>query len=239
MKETIRFNYEIYAGPIWPPEDDKLYDLLTSDEKLMDLNITIQILYSSYYNLIDNLFSYEMFSDEYFSMDKSIHADLFKKLIKRLNEINDGSFIIPKVADLNFDKLEYPHKNGFVYGKRRVIIKLDYHINPISTLDDFGRRALKNLPIIENDKKLNDLSHQLQEIFESCFVIDPHSMTFDHDRDLFDEKKPKMDILIKQIRHRLDEINDGSFTVDPHYFRNFLFNQQNDLVSITINKVIL
>ena len=56
MKETIRFNYEIYAGPIWPPEDDKLYDLLTSDEKLMDLNITIQILYSSYYNLIDNLF---------------------------------------------------------------------------------------------------------------------------------------------------------------------------------------
>ncbi len=56
------------------------------------------------------------------------------------------------------DKLKPPRSNGFINGKRRVILRLYYHINPINTLDDLGRCTLQDLPIIENDQIVMDLS---------------------------------------------------------------------------------
>lgn len=159
-------------------------------------------------------------------MDKHILSDLDHKMVKRLHEWDDGTFEIHNTVGYDIDELKDPLKNGFSNGKRKVILRLDYRINPISTLDDLGRRSLENLPIIQNDQEVMDLSHQLQSLYDQCFTIHPKYIEFDFDVNLFEKNKEKMDSLVRQIEHRLKEINDGTFIVENHitpynFYENF------------------
>ena len=224
MRSEIVLQYEYRNGPIWTPDEPDYHidEIVTNDEELMDLNLITQILFTSYYNFTDDISPYYVFNDDYFNMDKNIHDDLRKKMLKRLHELDDGTFKIFDDMKYEIDELKPPVKNGFINGKRRVILRLDYHIPPINTLDDLGRRTLQNLPIIENDQIVMDLSHQLQNLFEQCFEVYPKEMGYLFNKELYHTSILKIDSLMKRIRERLNEINDGSFIVDPEIIRNYI-----------------
>ncbi|WP_073998331.1 RNA helicase [Anaerococcus urinomassiliensis] len=68
-------------------------DVVDNDEYIQKLNNEIQDLYSSYYK-IDYNDEPVYFDKDQEKKDKYKMLDLLKKLIKRLNELNDGSFEI-------------------------------------------------------------------------------------------------------------------------------------------------
>lgn len=100
QKKIIRIMFDIWAGPIWGcyyNEDIKEYDYyiksISNDKELMKLHQELQDLYSSYYH-----FDYKgqacYFDEEQEKKDKYKMLDLLEKLKKRINELDDGSFVI-------------------------------------------------------------------------------------------------------------------------------------------------
>ncbi|MDO4680676.1 MAG: RNA helicase [Aerococcus sp.] len=98
--KTLRIMLDFTEGPLWKD----FYDMDTkelctgievvdNDEELQKLNDEIQDLYGSYYK-----FDYHdlpcYFDEEQEKKDKDKMLFLLGKLKDRLNEINDGSFVI-------------------------------------------------------------------------------------------------------------------------------------------------
>lgn len=99
MKE-LRIMLDFIAGPIWKDiYDTKKEELVTgidvvdNDECVQKINDEIQDLYSSYYK-IDYKDEPVYFDKEQEKKDKYKMLDLLGKLMKRLDEVNDGSFEI-------------------------------------------------------------------------------------------------------------------------------------------------
>lgn len=99
-QNVVRIMLDIWAGPIWGciyDEDNKEYDYyiheIAQDKELMMLHQQIQDLYSSYYR-IDYKDQPVYFDSEQEKADKEKMLGLLNKLIEKLSEINDGSFII-------------------------------------------------------------------------------------------------------------------------------------------------
>jgi len=99
-KDTVRIMLDFLAGPIWTyyyNPTTKEYrtgnDLVDNDAQLKKINDEIQDLYSSYY-----YFDYKdqpcYFDEEQERADKEKMLMLLKKLRSRLDEINDGSFVV-------------------------------------------------------------------------------------------------------------------------------------------------
>ncbi|MCD7729926.1 MAG: hypothetical protein LUI05_00310 [Oscillospiraceae bacterium] len=78
-------------------------EIVKNDEKCRELDKKIESIYSSYYefNLHDQLC---WFNEEQKYKDRFIMLDLLEKLVSRLNEINDGSYVVEPIA------LEYYRK---------------------------------------------------------------------------------------------------------------------------------
>ena len=98
--KTIKILLDFLAGPIWKPyynsktnKDSTGVDVVDNDEEIAKLNDEIQDLYSSYY-----YFDYNgqacYFDEKQERTDKDKMLSLLNKLNNRLNEINDGSFIV-------------------------------------------------------------------------------------------------------------------------------------------------
>lgn len=98
--KTIRILLDFNAGPIWKPYYDKKskkdstgVDIVDNDKELEKINNEIQDLYISYY-----YFDYNgqacYFDEKQERADKDKMLSLLSKLNNRLNEINDGSFIV-------------------------------------------------------------------------------------------------------------------------------------------------
>lgn len=99
MKKLI-IMLDFISGPLWKNiYDTKNKELVTgidvvdNDEYIQELNNQIQDLYSSYYKINYND-EPVYFDKEQEKKDKYKMLDLLGKLIKRLNEVNDGSFEI-------------------------------------------------------------------------------------------------------------------------------------------------
>ncbi len=96
---------EYLHGALWVYEDDGVpsyYDLIDEDEDLQRINNQIMELFSSYYEFD----SHDMpcwFNKEQEKADKSKMLELLKQLNDRLNEINDGSFV---VEDLETERVK-------------------------------------------------------------------------------------------------------------------------------------
>ncbi|MDO4605478.1 MAG: RNA helicase [Helcococcus sp.] len=98
--KTLRIMLDFISGPLWKDVfDTKTKELITgidivdNDEYLQQLNEKIQALYSSYYKI--NYRDQPIYFDEdQEKADKEKMLVLLQKLIDRLNEINDGSFVI-------------------------------------------------------------------------------------------------------------------------------------------------
>ena len=106
-KEIIRIQLDFLQGPIWISDVETGQpitgiDVIDNDEKLRKINYEISTLYSSYYEF-DSHEQACWFNEEQEKKDKSKMLSLLKQLNDRLNELNDGSFI---VEDYETDRLE-------------------------------------------------------------------------------------------------------------------------------------
>lgn len=99
MKE-IKIKFDYLHGPIWKDKIDILtgvwstgIDCIDNDDMLQKLNDKGEELYSSLYSFDEN--------EEACSFDQNAYAtvrgeliDIVKKIIARLEEINDGTFMV-------------------------------------------------------------------------------------------------------------------------------------------------
>ena len=95
-KTTIRIMLDYLEGPIWLAESDNLYTgipVLDNDPVLLKLNNKIRRMYSSYYEF-DSHDQGCWFDTDREKAEKDEMLDLLTQLIDRLNELNDGSFVI-------------------------------------------------------------------------------------------------------------------------------------------------
>ena len=102
---VIKIMNEFLHSPIWTYEDDIVtedYPIITEDDYLQELSRQIEELYSGYYEF-DSHDQACWFNYEKEKADKEIMLDLITRLVSRLNEINDGSYI---VEDLETPRLK-------------------------------------------------------------------------------------------------------------------------------------
>ncbi len=96
----IKLLLDYDEGPIWPNLSNPLtfekssgVEIIDNDKKIIELSKKMSAMYDSYYNF-DNVNSSCGFNEKKFRKEKNIMLDLLQKLKDRLNEINDGSFIV-------------------------------------------------------------------------------------------------------------------------------------------------
>lgn len=97
-KEIVKIKLDFNQGPIWISDVETGQpitgiDIIDKDEKLRKINFEISTLYSSYYEFDSHNQAY-WFNEEQEKMDKEKMLSLLKQLVNRLNELNDGSFIV-------------------------------------------------------------------------------------------------------------------------------------------------
>lgn len=96
-KEVVKIMLDFCVGPIWKSQLNEDNDLVTGieaidkDEVLMKLNDEINSLNNSNYRLKNNSPVYDL---KIARKNKNKMIVLLNRLNLRLNEINDGSFII-------------------------------------------------------------------------------------------------------------------------------------------------
>ena len=97
-KEKVIIQLDFLQGPIWISDFETGepltgIEIIDTDPIIKNLNHTISHIYTSYYEFD----SHDMpcwFNYEKEKADKCKMLDLITRLINRLNEINDGSFVI-------------------------------------------------------------------------------------------------------------------------------------------------
>lgn len=102
---TIKIMNEFLHSPIWSYEEGIIsYEppIIEYDMELQELCNKVEDMYSSYYEFDTHdqacWFNYEKEKEE-----KDVMLDLITSIIARLNQINDGSFII---EDLETERLK-------------------------------------------------------------------------------------------------------------------------------------
>lgn len=108
-REIVKIKLDFNQGPIWISDVETGQpmtgiDIIDNDEKLRRINFEISSLYSSYYEFN----SHEQacwFNEEQEKKDKIRMLSLLKQLLDRLNELNDGSFIIEDYETERLEKL--------------------------------------------------------------------------------------------------------------------------------------
>lgn len=108
-KEIVKIQLDFLQGPIWISDVETGQpmtgiDIIDNDEKLRKINYEISTLYSSYYEF-DSHDQACWFNEEQEKKDKEKMISLLKQLIDRLNEINDGSFVVEDYETERLEKL--------------------------------------------------------------------------------------------------------------------------------------
>ena len=108
-KEIVKIQLDFLQGPIWISDVETGQpmtgiDIIDNDEKLRKINYEISTLYSSYYEF-DSHDQTCWFNEEQEKKDKEKMISLLKQLIDRLNELNDGSFIVEDYETERLEKL--------------------------------------------------------------------------------------------------------------------------------------
>ena len=109
-KEIIRIQLDFLQGPIWISDVETGQpmtgiDVIDNDEQLRKINYEISTLYNSYYEL-DSHEQGCWFNEEQEKKDKSKMLSFLKQLNDRLNELNDGSFIVEDYETERLEKLQ-------------------------------------------------------------------------------------------------------------------------------------
>lgn len=108
-KDVIKIQLDFLQGPIWISDLNTGQpltgnDVVDNDEELRLINFEISNLYSSYYEFD----SHDLpcwFNEEQEKKDKEKMLSLLKRLNDRLEEINDGSFVVEDLETERVKKL--------------------------------------------------------------------------------------------------------------------------------------
>ena len=101
---TVKMYNDYCHGPIWIYDEEgrpSRYSLIDDDIYLQELNEEGRELNDSFLNFHTGEFSYEK---EKANKDKML--SIIQKILKRLNEINDGSFVIEDYLTKNLENLK-------------------------------------------------------------------------------------------------------------------------------------
>ena len=94
---TVKIMNEYLHGPIWVYNSDGIpvwkYPLISDDPVLCVLNQKAMELFSGYYEF-DSHDQPCWFNHEKEKKDKDTILELIQKILARLDEINDGSFVV-------------------------------------------------------------------------------------------------------------------------------------------------
>ena len=104
--ETIKIMLDYLQGPIWMSDSETGepitgIEIIDTDPLIKELNLKCSELYNGYFEF-DSHDQPCWFNHEKEKAEKNIMLDLISQIKKRLEEINDGSFII---EDLETDRL--------------------------------------------------------------------------------------------------------------------------------------
>lgn len=97
---TIRLLLDYDEGPIWPNYINPFTFEKSSGVKTIDNDAIVNEISDKMSNMYDNYYEFNtlnsecFFNDKKFLEEKNIMLSLLNKLIKRLDEINDGSYTI-------------------------------------------------------------------------------------------------------------------------------------------------
>ncbi len=105
-KQVVKIQLDYLQGPIWISDAETGepmtgIELIDSDAVLKALNYQVCQLFSSYYEF-NSHDAPCWFNREKEKAEKGILLDLISQIVVRLNEINDGSFV---VEDLETERL--------------------------------------------------------------------------------------------------------------------------------------
>lgn len=120
-KKIIRIQQEIFSGPLFycnergivtghagldvdPPKEDDEFLVFKKDKELNELAEEIANMFTSYYEF-DSHDEGCWFNEEQQKKDKNKMLDLLKRLRKRVDELNDGRFIIEDKATRKTEEL--------------------------------------------------------------------------------------------------------------------------------------
>lgn len=97
-KKTVRIRFDYLQGPIWISDVETGkpltgIGLIDNDPVLKELNRQAGQMFSSYYEF-DSHDQPCWFNYEQEKKDRDIMLELIRKIIARLDEINDGSFVV-------------------------------------------------------------------------------------------------------------------------------------------------
>lgn len=106
-KQVLKIQLDYLQGPIWISDAETGepmtgIDLIDNDAVLKSLNYKAGQMYSSYYEF-DSHDVPCWFNHEKEKAEKEIMLDLITRIVTRLEEINDGSFVI---KDLETERLK-------------------------------------------------------------------------------------------------------------------------------------
>ena len=109
--KTLKLQLDFLAGPLWKDVWDATRNTETTgipvvdgDPELAELDSKIQTLYSSYYEF-DSHGQACWFNEEQEIADKEKMLALLASLNKRLDELNDGSFVVDDELTAYFSSL--------------------------------------------------------------------------------------------------------------------------------------
>ncbi len=107
--EIIKIMLDYLQGPIWMTDSETGEPItgiaiIDNDPIIRELNMKCSEMYNGYFEF-DSHNEPCWFNQEKAKEDKDIMLDLISKLISRLNEINDGSYLIEDTETPRLKKL--------------------------------------------------------------------------------------------------------------------------------------
>lgn len=102
--QVVKLMFDFMQGPVWPNYiEETTFEKITGvkvvdeDAQIRDLNEKACNLYSSYYEF-DSHDQACWFNEKQQYADRFIMLDLLEKIVSRLEEINDGSYVVEPIA---------------------------------------------------------------------------------------------------------------------------------------------
>lgn len=195
-------------------EDDSVLDnpidVINEDKHANNLVNEITELYTSFFDSSINRDGFD-YKKEKRSIGKML--ELATKLEDRLNQINDGSYVVINYISKQL-KREYPlrYRKAMkdVKVDRKIIIDSDLSNGPLWCYDEYGILQDEPFDIVANDKVAMDLANELDDLYLSFFDFSSNEK---FNSKMAENHLDKMLDLVAKLKNRLDEINDGSYVV--------------------------
>ena len=99
---------------------------------------------------------------------------------------------------------------------KKLEIILDLGDGPVVSkyYDEKSDRLLTGIDVVDNDKYIQKLNNEIQNLYSSYYKINYNNKPVYFDKDQEKKEKYKMLDLLGKLVKRLDEVNEGSFEID-------------------------